>query len=293
MALMICTIPSRLMKPEGILCALGVASFMRFVGNFLYRRRLLARQMKGHIAVVTGCASGIGLEICLLLASNGWKVYGLDVNDEGLAELRETASAAGLRIVTHVVDVADTGSCDKVFRAISEDFDVKKRGVDVLVNNAGITFPSPVLDTSWDRVHLMYAVNVLVSLAVTCTPCSELFHVFVLYRDLSISPVSFSHICSGHHQEGISSTCQAWPGSRHGLGRESTAVQSILWKVHITRHCTTLTIGYVGLGSSLLRCRSLSPISVWERTSRDYCMPPALSPPDSSPLPTCQVCDTH
>jgi NAD(P)-dependent dehydrogenase (short-subunit alcohol dehydrogenase family) len=151
-----------------ILLAVGAFVILRSVQKYHRYRRLSTQQMNGNIAVVTGCASGIGLEICLKLAHNGWKVFGLDINEKGLVELGETSALLCLNIITQRVDISDVISCDEALERISSDANVKARGVDLLVNNAGVIFPSPMLDTPWNRVQQMYGVNVLVS----CDSCS-------------------------------------------------------------------------------------------------------------------------
>ena len=45
-------------------------------------------------AIVTGAASGIGLEACRDLLAQGWTVYGLDVSDQALAPAARALSSA-------------------------------------------------------------------------------------------------------------------------------------------------------------------------------------------------------
>jgi NAD(P)-dependent dehydrogenase (short-subunit alcohol dehydrogenase family) len=104
----------------------------------------------GRVAVVTGGASGIGLATCGRLRDEGLTVVALDLKPDGAAE------AAAL---TLCCDVADEADVESAMHAVAERFG----GIDVLVNNAGITgsqdatrcHETPV--DEWDRVH---AVNV-------------------------------------------------------------------------------------------------------------------------------------
>jgi NAD(P)-dependent dehydrogenase (short-subunit alcohol dehydrogenase family) len=102
------------------------------------------------VAVVTGGASGIGLATCERLGADGLIVAALDLEPGGAVDV----AALALRCdVTSEADVANA------MAAVAERFG----GIDVLVNNAGITgsrqaarcHETPVGE--WDRVQ---AVNV-------------------------------------------------------------------------------------------------------------------------------------
>jgi NAD(P)-dependent dehydrogenase (short-subunit alcohol dehydrogenase family) len=99
------------------------------------------------VAVVTGGGSGIGLATCARLAEDGFRVAALDL---------EPSAAAGLAVGC---DVTDEASVTAAMAAVTDRFG----GIDVLVNNAGITgsrqaarcHETPVEE--WDKVQ---AVNV-------------------------------------------------------------------------------------------------------------------------------------
>lgn len=86
------------------------------------------------IAVITGSAQGIGRHTADLFAELG---YGL-----GLADLREpvetlkAALAAGVEAISLVGDISDEATVEKLTRAVQQ----KWGRIDVLVNNAGISF---------------------------------------------------------------------------------------------------------------------------------------------------------
>ncbi len=111
-------------------------------------------------ALVTGSASGIGSAAAVALARAGYDVAVNYSRSEDAA--RKTASdceAAGVRAIVHKCDVADDGEVTAMVEACRAAFG----RLDVLVNNAGITAPTPIKDLDaldfddWDRV---FAVNV-------------------------------------------------------------------------------------------------------------------------------------
>ena len=76
--------------------------------------------------VVTGAARGLGEALCNRYLKAGANVIGVDLNEAPLKHERFTSMTC---------DVTDEKSVDKVFKSIHKQFG----GVDLLVNNAGIT----------------------------------------------------------------------------------------------------------------------------------------------------------
>src|SRR3972149_10171880 len=90
-------------------------------------------RVSGKVAVVTGGASGIGKEACLLLAKEGAKVVVADMDSSGVAvaaEISRSGEAMFLKL-----DVSEEASVEKAFAEVRDRFG----SVDILVNNAGIT----------------------------------------------------------------------------------------------------------------------------------------------------------
>ncbi|CAK7242152.1 MAG: hypothetical protein STHCBS139747_003632 [Sporothrix thermara] len=117
----------------------------------------------GKVAIVTGCASGIGLACTQLLLAHQFSVCGVDRAPFDYALLRVADHG---RFHFHQADLAqDPGACDEVVRIClhaSERNDQPRR-IDVLVNVAGVldNFASAdtVTDAMWDHV---LAVNLTV-----------------------------------------------------------------------------------------------------------------------------------
>ncbi|MFD5719085.1 bifunctional aldolase/short-chain dehydrogenase [Streptomyces sp. NPDC127036] len=104
-----------------------------------------------RVALVTGAGSGIGRAIAERLAAEGACVVVADLNAEGAEEV-----AAGLggpdKAVAVRVDVTSEEQIAEAFKAAVLAFG----GVDLVVNNAGISISKPLLETTakdWDLQH--------------------------------------------------------------------------------------------------------------------------------------------
>lgn len=107
-------------------------------------------RVSGKVAVVTGGASGIGKEACLLLAKEGAKVVVTDMDSSG-ASVATEISRSGEAIFLKL-DVSEEASVEKAFAEAHDRFG----RIDILVNNAGITgVKKPTHEITaqeWDRV---------------------------------------------------------------------------------------------------------------------------------------------
>ncbi|AWK89939.1 glucose 1-dehydrogenase [Azospirillum thermophilum] len=107
--------------------------------------------LAGRSALVTGASSGLGRHFAQVLAAAGARVALAARRREALEETRAAVEAAGGSAVVLAMDVTDPAS---VARAVAEAAEALG-GIDVLVNNAGVTATTPFLDLEeeeWDRV---------------------------------------------------------------------------------------------------------------------------------------------
>ena len=87
-------------------------------------------------ALVTGGSRGIGREIVLMFLQNGASVYYIDLNPgESLDEYRKIAQEKGVSVVYKEGNVAD----EETITAAVEEILEESGGLDIVVNNAGIT----------------------------------------------------------------------------------------------------------------------------------------------------------
>jgi NAD(P)-dependent dehydrogenase (short-subunit alcohol dehydrogenase family) len=107
-------------------------------------------RLKNRVALVTGGASGIGLAIAELFASEGAAVVIADIAPERASQAAEQINASGGRAVGVGADVSDASSVAAMAETANDAFGP----VDTLINNAGIRHGDTVLDTAeedWDR----------------------------------------------------------------------------------------------------------------------------------------------
>ncbi|AVT37680.1 bifunctional rhamnulose-1-phosphate aldolase/short-chain dehydrogenase [Plantactinospora sp. BB1] len=115
------------------------------------RRMPKPKALAGRIALVTGGGSGIGAAIARRLAAEGACVVVADRNLEGAASVAAEIGGAD-RAVAVSVDVTEAAGIDGAFAEAALAFG----GVDLVVNNAGLSISKPLLETTeadWDVQH--------------------------------------------------------------------------------------------------------------------------------------------
>ena len=110
---------------------------------------LFPERFRGRAAIVTGGASGIGLDVATRLAAEGARVSLWDLDAGALAE-------AAARTGAHHTRALDISDAEAVGHAMDESLAALDGRLDVLVCSAGITGPNtPVRDypvDAWRRV---------------------------------------------------------------------------------------------------------------------------------------------
>jgi NAD(P)-dependent dehydrogenase (short-subunit alcohol dehydrogenase family) len=107
--------------------------------------------MKHNRIVITGGGSGLGRALALEYARARWRVAVLDCNSASAVTVASEVDHAGGKAVAVECDITDAAS---VARAATE-IRRRWRGLDVLVNNAGIAGSGTVVDTpeaDWRRI---------------------------------------------------------------------------------------------------------------------------------------------
>ena len=112
------------------------------------------KALSGRVAFVTGSGGGIGKAIAKKMAQEGACVILNDVNADRLGEAKaEFIGLFGKDIVsTAIADVTNQESIEAAMKQASLDFG----GVDIIVNNAGISISKGILEhtqADWDKLY--------------------------------------------------------------------------------------------------------------------------------------------
>ncbi len=107
--------------------------------------------------LVTGCSAGIGRALVEALSAAGHRPFATARRLESLDEL----ARAGIDTVT--LDVDDSKSIGAAVEFVLE----RAGSIDALVNNAGINYFGPILETPISQIRSVFETNVLGLVAVT------------------------------------------------------------------------------------------------------------------------------
>src|SRR6187455_1711533 len=109
--------------------------------------------MNAKYAIVTGASSGIGRELAIIAAGDGFDLL-LAADTAGLAEVADACRGAGSTVDTLEVDLATQDGVDQLYAA------TQGRAVDALFANAGHGLGRAFLDQDFDEVRHVIDTNI-------------------------------------------------------------------------------------------------------------------------------------
>lgn len=115
------------------------------------RRRPAPKPLTGKVAFVTGAGSGIGRAIAIRLREEGAVVAVVDIESDSARQVAEEMGSEDVAITLE----ADVTSKEAIAAAIDATV-LQYGGVDIVVNNAGLSLSKSLLDTTeadWDLQH--------------------------------------------------------------------------------------------------------------------------------------------
>jgi 2-dehydro-3-deoxy-D-gluconate 5-dehydrogenase len=112
---------------------------------------MLNFRVDNKIAVVTGCSSGIGMDIAIELAQSGADIIGVSNNLEAGSDVAKAVEAAGKKFYPYKADFSNRESLYTFLNKVKAEHP----HIDILINNAGHIMREPAAthsDEYWDTI---------------------------------------------------------------------------------------------------------------------------------------------
>lgn len=106
--------------------------------------------INGKNIVLTGCNSGIGLEVLKLLYKGNNRILAVDKNIDNLQKFDPS------KVIILQKDVSSQQAVDEIFELAEKEFDF----IDIFYANAGYPYYEEMNYCDWDRVRTMFDTNV-------------------------------------------------------------------------------------------------------------------------------------
>jgi len=113
------------------------------------------RDYRGLMVVITGAAGGLGSALCRRFGAAGARVVALDIDGTRAEALAADLQALGVPALGLACDVSDEAACRAAMARATEAYG----GIDVLVNNAGISARCLLRDAQPEVTRRVMAVN--------------------------------------------------------------------------------------------------------------------------------------
>src|SRR5215471_17003233 len=110
----------------------------------------------GEVVLVTGGSRGLGLEIARAFGQAGAKVVITARREQWLNEAENFLTEEGIAVDAFICDVADVASVEQLVQQTLQ----KNNKIDVLVNNAGLTWGAPAETMPLERWQQVIDANI-------------------------------------------------------------------------------------------------------------------------------------
>jgi 3-oxoacyl-[acyl-carrier protein] reductase len=107
----------------------------------------LSRSVKDLAVLVTGAASGMGRATARVFAAEGAKVAVTDISAKATKAVADSIAASGGNAKAWTLDVADRDNINAVVNDVAASFG----GLDIVINNAGISVRAAIDDDGYDE----------------------------------------------------------------------------------------------------------------------------------------------
>ena len=199
------------------------------------------KTIRGGKALITGAAAGIGRAIALALAREGADLFLIDIDIEKLHAVAEEARALGVEVITRECDLAEPVQITAAVKAVTAEWGA----LNILINNAGLTYYGPAHAMSAAQWRRIMAVNLLAPMQ--------------LFRELLplLAAADEAHIVNVASMFGLMPwrKAAAYQASKHGLVGFTRALRAEFQHEHFG--ITALCPGFVNTRLLDERCRDV------------------------------------
>ena len=187
-------------------------------------------KLKDKVAIVTGSSRGLGKAIAMGLSKEGARVVVAARTEAGSRALHGTIyqtvdeiKAMGSDALAVKCDVTDEGSVNDMVGRTLDHFG----RIDVLVNNAGVAFYYPIIETPLKRWDLVLRVNLTGAFL-----CSKAVLPGMIGQKRG-SIINISSLAADERDEGTVPTGVAYAASKAGLDRLTLGLATEVGKYNI------------------------------------------------------------
>jgi len=168
--------------------------------NFMKNNEKESSTFRDKVVVVTGAASGIGAAICRKFAYEGAKIGLMDADEKGVKDMERSLKESGAEAFALKCDVSVEEECDSAIKA----FIMRYGGIDVLVNNAGITQRGAFMETCSAVFRKVMDINFFGSLYCTKAAIESIIErkgmIIVIESGAGVTPLlGRSGYCASKH----------------------------------------------------------------------------------------------
>ncbi|TYR80732.1 3-hydroxybutyrate dehydrogenase [Priestia megaterium] len=119
--------------------------------------------VENKVVLITGAAQGIGYQIGEKFAEHGAKVILTDLNEQGVKEAAENLSSRGHDAIGVKADVTNENDIKEMINAAVTHYG----RLDVLINNAGMQFVSPIEEFPTEKFELLTKIMLVAPFVAT------------------------------------------------------------------------------------------------------------------------------